>query len=140
MSIKVVYFTRTGSSERVAEKIAKELSTNTIKITDDLNWKGPLGYMKAGYYSMKNKNVEIKIHGNIDAKDEIVFVSPLWAGGLSPAAKAFLKKFPSEKVHLVVTSKGSQMKETSGFKSIIGIVERNKNEDELVKNLVNNLK
>ena len=38
MGIKVVYFTRSGSSERVAEKIAKGLSTKTIKITDDLNW------------------------------------------------------------------------------------------------------
>jgi len=59
MNYKVVYFTRTGNSKRVAEKIANKLSCETIQITDNINWKGILGFLKGGYYSSKNRNVGV---------------------------------------------------------------------------------
>ena len=139
MSYKVVCFSRTGNSERVAQKLAKELSTSIIKITDGLDWSGPWGYIKAGYYSVKNKDIDIKINGKIDSSDEIILVSPLWAGGLASATKAFLKKFPAEKIHLVVTSNGSTMKECLEFKSVNGIIRSKKNEDAVIKDLVRDL-
>ncbi len=139
MNYKVVYFTRTGTSKRVAEKIANKLSCGAIQITDNMNWKGIFGFLKGGMYASKNKNVDIKINGNLDGADEFIVVTPLWAGGVVPAIKTFLKTISLGKIHLVVTSKGSNIKDPSGFKSVSSIVKSKKNEEDIINNLVNNL-
>jgi hypothetical protein len=136
----VVYFTRTNYSKRIAEKIANKLSCEAIQITDNKNWKGFLGFIKAGYYSSTNKPVEIEILGNIKAADETIVVAPLWAGGLAPAARAFLKTISLDKVHLVVTSNGSNLKDRSGYQSVSDIAKNNQDEDRVIDALVSSLK
>ncbi len=83
MKYKVVYFTRTNYSKKVAEKIANKLSCEAIQIIDNKNWNGCLGFIKAGYYSSIKKPVEIEILGNLDTADEFIVVAPLWAGGVA---------------------------------------------------------
>ena len=140
MKYNVVFFTRSNNSKRVAEKKANKLSCEAIQITDNKNWKGFLGFMKAGFYSSINKPVEIEILGNIKSADETIVVAPLWAGGLAPAARAFLKTIPLEKVHLVVTSDGSQLKNRLGYQSVTDIARNNKDEDQVIDALVSRLK
>jgi flavodoxin len=139
VNYKVVYFTRTGTSKRVAEKIANKLSCETIQITDNMNWKGILGFIKGGYYASKNKSVDIKIHGNLDAADKLIVVTPVWAGGVVPAIKVFLQTTTLDKIHLVVTSNGSIMGNRLGYKSVSDIVKNKNNEDIIINNLVNSL-
>jgi len=55
MNTVVLFFSRTGTSKRVATKIADGLGLKPIEITDDKNWNGILGYIKGGYYSSSNK-------------------------------------------------------------------------------------
>ena len=139
MNYKVVYFTRTGTSKRVAEKIANKLSCEIIQITDDKNWEGIIGYIKGGYYASKKKDVDIKTSKKIELFDELVVVSPLWAGGVVPAIKVFMKSTPIDRVNLVITSSGSIIKNRSGYKSVSDIVKSRNNEDETIDNLVNTL-
>ena len=139
MNYKVVYFTRTGNSKRVAEKIASKLSCGVIQITDNMNWKGILGYIKCGFYATRNKSVDIKINGDLTNTDEIIVVSPLWAGGVAPTINTFFKATTLSKIHLVVTSAGSTTKERSGFKSVSDIMKSKKNEDVVINDLVNRL-
>jgi hypothetical protein len=139
VAIKVVYFTRTGTSKRVAEKIAKKLSCEIIQIKDNMNWKGIFGYLKAGYYSSTNRKVDIEINGNLDAADEFIVVSPMWAGGLAPASRALLKTIPLDKVNLVVTSNGTNFENRSGFKSVSNIAKSKNNENEIITDLLKNL-
>jgi len=136
---KVVYFSRTGTSKNVAKKIASKLSCDVIQITDNMNWNGILGFIKGGYYSSKNKGVDIKINGNLDNSDELIVVTPLWAGRVAPAIRVFLKNMKLDKINLVVNSNGSTIKNSSGFKSVSDIVKSKNNEDDLINNLVNNL-
>ena len=139
MKYKVVYFSRTGISKNVAEKIASKLSCEVIQITDNMNWKGILGFIKGGYYSSKNKDVDIKINGNLDNSDELIVVTPLWAGRVAPAIRVLLKNMKLDKINLVVNSNGSTIKNSSGFKSVSSIIRSKNNEEELINNLVNNL-
>jgi hypothetical protein len=139
VNYKVVYFTRTGTSKSVAEKIANKLSCEAIQITDNMNWKGIIGFIKGGYYASQNKDVDIKINENLDGADEIIVVTPLWAGVVAPAIKTFLKTTSLDKIHLVVTSNGSNIKNPSGFKSVSDIVKSKKNEDVIINNLVTRL-
>ena len=121
MKYRAVFFTRTNNSKRIAEKISEKLSCEAIQITDNKNWKGILGFIKAGYYSSTNKSVDIEVLGNLDAVDEYIVATPLWAGGIAPATRTFLKTIPIDKVHLVVTSDGSHVKNRSGYLSVSDI-------------------
>ena len=135
----VIYFTRTNNSKRVAEKISNKLSCELIQITDNINWKGIIGYIKAGYYSMTNKSLDIELLGNLDAVEEYIIVGPYWAGGLAPALKTLLNQFPRDKVHLVVTSIGSHVVDRSGYLSVHDITRNSGNEDMVIEGLVNSL-
>jgi len=139
VNYKVIYFTITGNSKRVSENIANKLSCEAIQITDNVDWRGSLGFKKGAYYVAQNKDVDIKIHGNLDNADELIVVTPLWAGGLAPAIRTFLKTTTLDKIHLVVTSKSSNIKERSGFKSVNDIVKKKNNEDVIINNFVSSL-
>lgn len=138
MKYRAVFFTRTNNSKRIAEKISEKLSCEAIQITDNKNWKGILGFIKAGYYSSTNKSVDIEVLGNLDAVDEYIVATPLWAGGIAPATRTFLKTIPIDKVHLVVTSDGSHVKNRSGYLSVSDITNHN-SEELIINNLVNSL-
>lgn len=139
MKYTVAFFTRTNNSKRIAEKISNKLSCEVIQIKDNINWKGILGFLKAGYYSSIDKQVDIQVLGNLDSVDEYIVVSPLWAGGLAPATRTLLKTIPIDKVHLVVTSIGNHVKNRSGYKSVRDITKITSNEELIIDNLVNSL-
>ena len=139
MDRKIVYFTRTGTSKRVAQKIATRLSCECLQITDNMNWQGIIGYIRAGYYSSSNRSVDITVSGEIGESDELIVVSPLWAGGLAPATRMLLKSVPLDNVHLVVTSNGSKIKHRVGYKSISDIAKSEKDEDTVIGSLVESL-
>ena len=139
MNYKVVYFTRTGTSKRIAEKIASKLSCESIQITDNMNWKGIFGFIRGGYYASKNKEVEIKVNGNSENVDEFIVVTPLWAGGVAPSIKAFLKNTTLNKINLVVNSAGSTIKNPLGYKSVSNIMKSKNNEDVVIDNFVKSL-
>jgi len=139
MKYGVIYYTRSNNSKRVAEKISNRRSCELIQITDNINWKGIVGYLKAGFYSMTNKHVDIEFLGNLDGVEETIIVGPLWAGGLAPALKTLLSQFPRDKVHLVVTSIESQVEDRSGYLSVHHISSKTGNEDVVIEDLMDNL-
>jgi hypothetical protein len=139
MNYKVVYFTRTGNSRRAAEKIASKLSVKALEITDDMNWDGVAGFVKGGYYASTGRDVEINVPEGLDDADELIVVTPLWAGRPAPAINTFLKTRALDKIHLVVTSAGSNIKERSGYRSVSDIVKNKNNEDEVIGDLVKSL-
>lgn len=139
MKYGVFYYTRTNNSKRVAEKISQRLSCELMQITDNINWKGFLGYMKAGFYSMTDRHVDIQVEGDPATVDECIVVGPLWAGGLAPALRTFLNQVPRDKIHLVVTSIDSHVEDRSGFLSIDDITRKSGNEDQVIEKLVKRL-
>jgi cobalamin biosynthesis protein CbiG len=135
----VVYFTRTNTSKRVAEKLAAYLHCPVVQITDHKNWSGLFGYIKAGFYSTVKKPVHIELLGECVEPDEYIVVTPLWAGGIAPAGVAFLNTVPREKVHLVVCSLGSVVEDRQGFKSVSDVIVNAKNEESVVNGLIQQL-
>lgn len=140
MKYHVVYFTRTNTCRRIATQLANRLSSEPVQITDSVNWKGLVGFFRAGYYSANDKPVEIEVHGNLDGADEYILVAPLWAGGIAPAAREFLKSIPREKVHLVVSSIGNRVRDRAGFRSVNDITIISRNEKHVISTLVDTLR
>ena len=138
MSYKVVYFSKSGNSKRVAEKIAKELSTEVMKISDGIDWNGAGGIFRSIFYSIINKDIKVEVNGEIKSDDEVILVAPIWAGKIALPAKKFLSKISKEKVHLVTLSGSSIISDSSEFKSITGITAKS-DEDDLIKDLTSKL-
>lgn len=136
MNYKVVYFSRTGTSQKVANKIADMLACEAIEITDDMNWKGPLGFVKGGMYATQNKPVNITVHGDLENADELIVVSPIWANHVVPAITAFQKTRNLKTMHLVTTSKGSMIEDMSDYQTAHAIIEKEKNEEAMITDLV----
>ncbi len=139
MNYQVVYFSRTGNSKRVALKIAKGLFATTIEINDHKNWKGPIGYIRAGFYSTVDKKVKITLSQPLDINLKTILVTPLWAGGIAPAARAFIRLYEKKDIHLVVTSIGSTVKDRKDYISVTDIIKREAHEDEVIEKLIKTL-
>ena len=147
MTNKVLYFSRSGISRRIAGKVAQKLGCETIEITDDVSWKGIFGFMKGGYYSLSKKitNVTLEDDYRPSKTDNIVLVVPLWAGGIAPAGYSFLQKQIQniKNLYLVVSSDGSEPDKTflkleamvGPIKNKYGIVKSKKNEDDVVNSI-----
>ncbi len=135
----VVYYSRTGNSKKVAEILAKELGVEPIRIVSDMNWKGFFGYMKAGYYSMTKKTVPIRLEGQISDEDEIILVTPLWAGDIAVEAHTFIEKYNGSNIHMVVLSKASEVKNQERFKSVHMVKESKSYDHEYLKAMVNKI-
>lgn len=149
MKYSVVFFSRTGNSRRVAEKISEGIGVKPVEIiSENPSFKGLFGYLKAGYYSMMNKSVKIKLNGNYKDADSYIVVSPLWAGKPANATVEFLKLVPADRVTLVLTCIGSDTdkilndyeSKNGKFKSHYGIVKKLKNEEKIIDEVLKNLK
>lgn len=138
-SYKVVYFTRTGTCRRIAEKLGNKLDCKVIEVTDNMNWRGVLGFIKGGYYASRNKVVAIKTSEALGDFDELIVVSPLWAGGVAPDIRELMKTVEKHKVHLVVSSNGIETKDKGGYLSVHSIIRSKKNEDEVIDHLLEKL-
>lgn len=97
MNSLVVYYTKTGVCETVAHNISSILSCDNIELKDNMNFKGIIGFMKSGHYSIKKKLVSIKpITVNISDYDNILIISPIWAGYMTPSVRTFITQYQND--------------------------------------------
>lgn len=119
--MQVYYFTRTGRSKKVAEELAERYETMAQEIADDVNWQGPIGYLKAGYEAF-NKETRPARYNKPAADEELILVFPVWAGTFPPAVRGFLEREGRAKVICMPTSMGSKLKDRDGFIKVIDLV------------------
>ncbi len=145
MNKKVFFFTRSGNSKRIAEKIADKTGAELVEIKDNMNWKGIWGFIKGGFYAVRNKTVEITYDSIVSSEDICVLVSPVWGGVVTPSASAFLKKVDASRVVLVVNSGGEgyekallKAEEKHGkFFGKAGLIGKSRNEDSVIQEITN---
>ncbi len=110
MNCRVLYFSLSGNSKRIAEKIAAQGGCGLSQITDDKNWKGIFGFLRGGFYALRFKKTTPVIDPEVDFNelDHILIVGPVWAGNAAPAVYSLLEKEKSnlQKVCLVLSSGG----------------------------------
>lgn len=150
--MKVIYFSRSGNSERIAGKISKELDCSKIRMTDDVSWKGILGWIKGGFYSLNGKKTNIQFEDKLDTEtlDTVILVVPLWAGNTAPAGYSFLDKYKGDikKLYMVICNDGSSTDKAFNklegsygtIENKYGITKSLNNEDSVINNLINDIK
>jgi flavodoxin len=119
----VIFYSRTGNSKFVAEKVASELGADIEEVVDLKNRRGWLGFIKAGYDATRGKETIIeKTQRSPMAYDLIVVGSPVWNSRLAPAIRTYLKEnnLAQKKIALFCTNEGRGSEKTLAMmKSLI---------------------
>ncbi|WP_299417761.1 hypothetical protein [uncultured Sulfitobacter sp.] len=77
--ICIAYFSRSGHSKHLATKLAAELHAEQIEIINPA-YAGPiLGYMRAGYDSLRQKSaLRSQQNASFDGFGHVILVGPVW--------------------------------------------------------------
>lgn len=110
MKTLVVYYSRTGQTKFVAEKIATKLKADLEEIVDLKNKKGWLGFLKAGYEATAKKETKIGDMRNTPSNYDLIVVgTPVWNSRPASAIRTYLKRNDlSEKKVAVFCTKDSE--------------------------------
>lgn len=103
MRILVVYYSKTGTTRKVAEKIASTVGAQQEEITEIQGREGTLGRIRSVYQAIFNQFTRIgDLTENPADYDLIIVGSPIWAGRPSTPVTTFLKKYQSSIRRLAV--------------------------------------
>lgn len=108
MKTLVVYYSRTGTTKKVGESIAKGLKTDSDEIIDIKKRAGVIGWIISGKDAAQKKLTDIKIKKDIEKYDRIIVGTPVWASNMAPAIRAYLttNKFDKKNVNFFCTARG----------------------------------
>ncbi len=110
MTHLVVYYSRTGTTKKLAKSIKRKLDCDEEEIIDKKDRSGVLGFLRASWDAWRGKETEI-YGGKKDPSnyDHILIGTPVWAGSPAPAVITYIKKrkFDLDKVSFFCTYKGS---------------------------------
>ena len=91
MKTLVAFYSRTGTTKKVGQDIAKALKCDKEAIVDTVNRMGPIGYIRSGRDSMKRNLTKLKKTKKDPAKYGLVIVgTPIWAWNVSTPVRTYL--------------------------------------------------
>jgi len=97
MKILVTFYSRTGSTKKVGEMIAKALKADFEEIFDTKKRKGIFGYFSAGKDASKKSLTKLKpLKSKIENYDLVVVGTPIWAWSISTPIRTFLSENKSK--------------------------------------------
>jgi flavodoxin len=89
--ILVVYFSRSGYTQRVAEHIARIVRADCEAIRETTSRRGPRGYWRSASEALRGAAIEIEPLSVRPQDYSLVVVgTPVWAGNVSSPVRAFI--------------------------------------------------
>lgn len=96
MKILIIYYSRTGTTEKVAHVITDILKCDSEKIIDLKNRRGLLGYFFSGKDGMQRNMTTIgKMKTNPSNYDLVILGTPIWVN-LPPAMRTYLHEYSGQ--------------------------------------------
>ena len=89
----MVYYSRTGNTEKIGNEIAKILKADTEQIIDKKDRSGSIGWVVAGKDGMGKKLTKIETVKKDPAKYDLVIVGTPVLVNMTPAVRTYLRKF-----------------------------------------------
>jgi len=94
MNSLVVYYSRTGTTRKVGEKLASLLKCVSEEIHDTTNRKGILGFLNAGKDATTKKLATIeKVNNDPASYDMVIIGTPMWNRRMSAAIRTYLTQY-----------------------------------------------
>ena len=92
MKALVAFYSRTGNTKSVGEEIARCLNADVDEIVDKKNRAGIIGFLGGAIDALFDKSTEVEYMSNPQEYDLVIIGSPVWAGRVTPAVKAYLSR------------------------------------------------
>ncbi|MEW6222484.1 MAG: flavodoxin [Candidatus Hadarchaeota archaeon] len=113
MKILVAYYSRTGTTKKVGETIAKHLNADSDEIIDLKKRLGlrPIRWLAAGMDAKREKLTKIEVKKNPEKYDLVVVGTPAWANNIAPAVRTYLTNhnWAKKKVGIFCTAGGDHV-------------------------------
>jgi flavodoxin len=91
MSILIIFYSRTGTTKKVANLIAENLNCDSEEIFDTKNRKGFFGYIKSAIDAIRKKLTTLEeINKNPESYDLIGIGTPIWASNMSTPIRTYI--------------------------------------------------
>jgi len=97
MKTLILFYSRTGTTRKVAVKISEINGWPMEEIVDTKDRSGAIGYLLAGRDATMRKFTEIKpLTNNLADFDLVVIGTPIWSWNVSTPIRTFLDKYKNE--------------------------------------------
>lgn len=113
-NILCVYYSRTGTTRAVTEKVAELLDAEVVELRDGKGRAGAVGFLRSGLDAMRKTPEPLGSFASrrpLGAYEQVILATPVWAGRCSSVMRAFLaekgKALP-EKVSYILTHMGEK--------------------------------
>lgn len=106
----IVYYSGTGKTKKVCEKLQEMLNCDIEAIKDNTKRTGVLGFVKSGFQAFRGLTCDIEPAKTDSSKyDMVILATPVWAGHVSSPVRTYAydnkQKFKS--VAFLCTQKGN---------------------------------
>lgn len=125
--VLVVYYSRTGTTKKVAEAMAKQCNADIDEIIDLKNRKGPLNYLIAGKDAGMRNLTKIKTKKKPSRYSLVIIGTPIWNWKMAPAVRTYLTKNKFKKIAFFCT-----MGKNGDRKTFIEMGELNKKPEDTI--------
>jgi len=129
MKTLVAFYSKTGNTKFISEKISQQLNADLCEIIDKKKRDGKLGFIVGGKDALQEKLTDIEASRSVDGYDFVIIGTPVWAGKITPAVRKFItvNDFKEKAVALFVTLDGDKpeksienMKKAISAKCVVG--------------------
>lgn len=113
-NILCVYYSRTGTTRAVAEKVAEILEAEVVEISDGKNRAGTMGFFRSGLDAMRKTPEPLGAFASrrpLSDYEQVILATPVWAGRCSSVMRSFLAEkgqMLPEKVSYILTHTGER--------------------------------
>lgn len=126
-NILIVFYSRTGTTKRVAEALRELFNCDLEEIIDNENRKGILGLINEGIDVFFRNTTDIgKIKLNPNNYDIVIIGSPVWASLMMPAVRTYIQnnKPSFKKVAFFCAQASDVTKGTKIFRDMSSLCEK----------------
>ncbi len=122
MKTLLVYYSWTGNTRKLAQKITSKLKCDVEEIYEKEKRKGKLNYVMGGFEALLGTKSRIEEPKRNPADYEMVLLGgPIWAGRITPALRAYLSKVKINRYGLFLSMGGQDCSEAvKNVEEIIG--------------------
>jgi flavodoxin len=93
MKTLLVYYSWTGNTRKLAQKITSKLKCDVEEIYETKKRRGKLNYMIGGFQAVLGMKSSIEKPRKKPSEYDLVIIgTPVWAGRITPALRAYLSK------------------------------------------------
>ncbi len=101
----IIYYSRTGTNEKLCQELQKALNCDMERIIDKTDRRGIWNFFLAGRDAMFKKLTQIEpLKRELNAYDLVIIGTPLWVGSLPPATRTFLRQYKTAIKRIAVIS------------------------------------